>query len=82
MKVKSVRLLNERNGWFGLSVWDICGLGYFLLIAHTLLALVGLELLSFVLTGLAALVLLSIRLKARPKTIRDFIRSKITSKVQ
>lgn len=77
--VKGARLLNERVGWWGLSVFDLAALGYFLIILNSLLKPYGLELLAFPVIGLAFIFLLSIRLKSRPKTIRDFIKSKMKS---
>lgn len=77
MKIRTVRLINERTGWYGLSVWDIAGIGYFLVLAHAVLEPLGLGFVAFVATGLLFLGLLSIRLRSRPKTIRDFLRSKI-----
>lgn len=80
MQIKTVRLLNERPGWLGLSFWDMGGVGYFLLLSHALLKHFGLELLAFVLTGIALILLLKIRLKNRPKTIRDFLKSRMPIK--
>lgn len=77
MKIRTVRLINERTGWYGLSIWDMAGVGYFLLASHALLTPFGLEVLSFILTGGLFLGLLSLRLRSRPKTIRDFLRSKV-----
>lgn len=80
MKTKGARLLNERPGWLGLSVWDLGALGYVLIISHAVLRPFGLELLAFLIAGAAFLILLRIRLKSRPKTIRDFLKSKLGSK--
>lgn len=77
MKIRTVRLINERTGWYGLSVWDIAGIGYFLVIAHSILEPFGFGILAFVATGFLFVGLLSIRLRSRPKTIRDFLRSKV-----
>lgn len=82
MKVKSVGLINERNGWLGLSVWDICGLGYLLLFLHLILSRFSLEWLAFLLVGAATFALISIRLKSRKKTIRDFLRFKLSPRVK
>lgn len=80
MKLKSARLLNERPGWLGLSVWDLGLIGYVLIIFHSILEPWGLELLSFVVAAGAFIFLLKVRLKHRPKTIRDQIRNALTSK--
>jgi hypothetical protein len=80
MRIRTIRLLNERPGWLGLSFWDIAGVGYFLLFSHAVCESVGLPLLSFVLTAFLFLGLLKIRLSSRPKTIRDFLRSKLLIK--
>lgn len=81
MKTRGARLLNERPGWLGLSVWDLGGLGYVLIFSHALLRPFGLELLAFLVAGVSFLVLLRIRLKSRPKTIRDFLKSKLGSRI-
>jgi hypothetical protein len=81
IRVKGARLLNERPGWLGLSVWDLGGIGYVLIISNALLRPWGLELLSFLIAGLAFLILLQVRLRSRPKTIRDYLKSKMKSKV-
>ena len=80
MKVQGARLLNERPGWIGLSVWDIGSVGYVLIISHSLLWPFHLELLAFFIAGICFLFLLKIRLKSRPKTIRDYLRSKMTTR--
>lgn len=81
MKVKGSRLLNERPGWLGLSIWDLGGIGYVLILSNALLRPWGLELLSFIVAGVAFLILLQIRLRSRPKTIRDYLKSKIRSRI-
>jgi len=81
MKVKGARLLNERSGWLGLSIWDLGGVGYVLILSNTLLRPWGWELLSFVIAGFFFFILLQIRLRSRPKTIRDFLKSKVGSRV-
>ena len=80
-KVKGARLLNERPGWLGLSIWDLAVVGYTLIISNAILRTFDLELISFVIAGIVFLILLQIRLKSRPKTIRDYLRSKLGSKV-
>ena len=80
-KVNSARLLNERSGWMGLGVMDLIALGYLLIACNLTLKPWGLELLSFLIVGLVALFLIRVRLRNRPKTIRDYLRSKLTSKI-
>lgn len=77
MKIRTVRLINERTGWYGLSVWDIAGIGYFLVLCHSILEPLGVGFIAFLVTGVLFLGLLSVRLRSRPKTIRDYLRSKI-----
>ncbi|QDK37917.1 hypothetical protein DOE51_10140 [Bdellovibrio sp. NC01] len=77
MKYRSARLLNERSGWLGLSVWDLAIVAYTLIIANSLLQPFGFELLAFPIAGIALLFLVNIRLKSRPKTIRDYLRKSI-----
>lgn len=75
------RLLNEKMGIFGLSVFDIGLLGYLLIFSHTLLSLLNLELIAFLISGFLTLVLISVRIKFRPKTIRDYILFKLTKRI-
>lgn len=78
--MKSLRILNQRSGFLGLSVFDLAFLGYALIILHTLLSQIGFELLSFLVTSILAILLIHIRLTKRPKFIRDFIKFYIFSK--
>lgn len=78
MKVHSARLLNERTGWFGLSVLDLAIVGYSLIFSDSILRPFGFELGAFLIAGGVFLVLLNIRLRSRPKTIRDFLRFKFS----
>lgn len=75
------RLLNEKTGIMGLSVFDIGLLGYLLIFSHTLLSLFNLELIGFLISGFLALALMSVRIKFRPKTIRDYIFFKLTKRI-
>lgn len=77
MKYKSSRLLNERSGWLGLSVWDLATISYILIGANALLRPYGYELFAFPVAGVALFVLINIRLKSRPKTIRDSVRAQL-----
>lgn len=73
MNKTPARILNEKTGFLGLTIFDITALGYALILSHEILKFLNLELLSFPLLGLAAFVLLGIRLKYRSKIIRDFV---------
>lgn len=66
------RVLNEKPGFLGLSVFDFAVLGYFLILTHTVLTHFTLELLAFPLSGLVTVFLINVRLKNRPKVIRDY----------
>lgn len=68
----SGRVLNERSGFFGLSVLDFGVLAYALIGANTVFSRWGLEILAFPVAGLLGVVLVTIRLRFRRKTIRDF----------
>lgn len=68
----SGRILNERGGFFGLSVVDLGVLAYVLIGANSVLGGWGLELLAFPVAGLVGAWLVSIRLRFRRKTIRDW----------
>lgn len=80
MKAPS-RILNERTTFLGLSVFDLAGLGYTLIISHSILSNFKAELLSFVLVGLLLFLLIGIRSKYRAKTIRDYLTFKLTKKI-
>jgi len=69
---RSAFFLNQRAKLLGLSEWDYVFLGYGLFLMYHLLLPWGLELLSFVILFLVFLLLLTIRLTKRRKTIRDF----------
>ena len=75
------RVLNEKMNFMALSLVDIAGLGYFLIITHSLLAPFKIELFSFAVTGITAMTLISIRIKQRPKIIRDFVGFAISRKI-
>jgi hypothetical protein len=78
--MKTSRLLNERSGFLGLSVLDLGVIGYILIISHSLLGLIEMELLSFLVSGLAAVFLIHIRLTQRERIIRDFLKYYVTPK--
>lgn len=75
------RILNEKPGFLGLTVLDFAVLGYFLILSHEALASFGVELLSFPLTGMFTVFLIGIRLKHRPKIIRDYSLFKISNRI-
>lgn len=72
MKVSPSRYLNEKSGWMGLSVFDLAGLSYFLIFVHGPLSKAGLEIFAFAVVGVATYALIYLRLRERPKVIRDF----------
>ena len=74
MKSSPSRLLNEKVNFFGLSIWDIAGIGYSLILFNSFLEKFGFELLAFPIVGVLAWLLVQVRLKYRPKVIRDFIK--------
>lgn len=72
--MKTSRILNEKSGFMGLGVLDLAGLGYFLILAHTIFEKIDLEILSFLFTGILTVILIQIRLTQRPKFIRDLLK--------
>ncbi|MBC7429993.1 MAG: hypothetical protein H7336_15370 [Bacteriovorax sp.] len=78
--MKTSRLLNEKSGFFGLSVLDLGLIGYFLILTHSVLSMIGLELLSFVFTSIVAVLLIHVRLTQRKHIIRDFLKFYFTKK--
>ncbi len=72
--MKTSRILNEKTGFMGLGVLDLAGLGYFLILTHTLFEKINLEIFSFMITGILTVMLIQIRLTQRPKFIRDFLK--------
>lgn len=82
MTIQPSRLLNEKVNFLGLTILDMCFLGYLLISSNALLEKISLELLSFPIVILAALFLIQIRLKHRPKTIRDCFKQKTLWKFQ
>lgn len=77
MNVRPSRFLNEKSGFWGLSVVDLAGLGYTLVFLHPVFASRGLDLFAFVVVGALGYLLVSLRLRHRPKTIRDFLLSQM-----
>lgn len=75
------RILNEKPGFLGLTVIDFAVLGYFLILSHEALASISFELLAFPLTGLLTVFLVGVRLKYRPKVIRDYFLYKLTNRI-
>ena len=81
MTKKPSRILNEQTTFLGLTVLDLAGLGYFLIITHSLLSKFNIELLSFALVGFLLFLLIGIRSKYRAKTIRDYLTFKLTKRI-
>lgn len=81
MTRKPSRILNEQTTFLGLTVLDLAGLGYTLIISHSLLAKIHLEILSFGIIGVLLFTLIGIRAKHRPKTIRDYLTFLITKRI-
>lgn len=80
MSVRPSRFLNEKSGFLGLSVWDMAILGYLLVIAHGALQPLGFDWLAFVICAIAGYLLVSIRLRFRRRTIRDFLLFQLKSR--
>ena len=72
--MKTSRILNEKSGFMGLGVLDLAGLGYFLILTHSIFEKMNLELLSFLFAGILTVILIQIRLTQRQKFIRDFLK--------
>lgn len=81
MKKTPSRILNEKPGFLGLTVFDFAVLGYFLILTHGALSKIGFELLAFPLSGIFVVLLIGVRLKHRPKVIRDYFLFKATSHI-
>ncbi len=69
-----LRVLNEPPAFFGLSIMDLAGLGWCLVLSNSLLEPFGLGLLSLVITSFIAAAVGTLRLRYRRKIIRDSIR--------
>lgn len=69
-----LRILNEPPAFFGLSIMDLAGLGWCLVLSQALLEPFGLGILSLVLTSFIAAAIATLRLRYRRKIIRDSIR--------
>ena len=81
MKATPSRFLNERIGFLGLSTLDIGLVGYFLIFTNLILRPTGLEILTFPFTAVFGVSLISIRLKNRPKVMRDFVSYRLQKKI-
>lgn len=73
MKFTPSRTLNEPSSFMGLSIWDLSGIGYILVLSHQALVPFGFEILSFLVSGLSTLLILKLRLSGRRKLIRDYL---------
>lgn len=78
---KPSRILNEQTTFLGLSVLDFAALGYTLILTHSLLDKINLEILSFGIVGIILFGLIGIRAKYRPQTIRDYVTFALTKKI-
>lgn len=76
MKLQPSRILNEKSGFLGLSVFDLAVLSYLLVAIHSILFPFGLEVVAFLIVGLIGYGLVAVRLRHRKKTIRDFVRAR------
>lgn len=81
MTKKPSRILNEQTTFLGLTVLDLAGLGYVLIISHSLLSKIKMELFSFAIVGFLIFLLIGIRSKYRAKTIRDYLTFKLTKRI-
>lgn len=81
MKVQPSRILNENSTMFGLSVIDLAVLGYALIILHSALAYVNLELAAFPVVGFFGVALVRIRISERDKIIRDWLSFHLLSQI-
>ncbi len=70
----SSRALNESSGMMGLTMWDVCGVGYVFVLSHTILEKSGLGLLSFGIGAASFYALSIVRSLYRPKIIRDSVK--------
>lgn len=76
-----LRALNEQSGFLGLTMWDICGIGYIFVVSHSLLETYSLGLLAFLIAAIAFGVLTTIRSNFRPRIIRDSLKHTLLKKV-
>ena len=67
------KTLNIKSNFFGLTLDDLLCLMVFYTVFQLLFALIGLEIVSLVLTFLTAFLLVPVRLKYRRGIIRDFL---------
>ena len=69
---KPSKILNIKSNFFGLTLDDLLGLMIFYTVFQLLFSLIGLEIVSIILTFIAAIVLIPIRLKYRRRIIIDY----------
>ena len=67
------KILNIKSNFFGLTLDDLLGLMVFYTVFQLFFSLMGLEILSIILTFILALFLVPIRLQYRRGIIKDFL---------
>ena len=67
------KTLNIKSNFFGLTLDDLMGLMVFYTLFQLVFSLMGLEILSIILTFILALFLIPIRLEYRRGIIKDFL---------
>lgn len=82
MNLTPSRLLNEQAGFFGLSIIDIGVIGYSLILTHSILKVWALEFLAFIIAGALGFSLIGVRLKYRPKVIRDYSTFMVSKRIR
>lgn len=68
------RLLNEKSGFLGLSVFDLTIVTFTLVMSHAFFEKIGLGILSFLVAGVVLIALMAVRFGYRRKVIRDFLK--------
>lgn len=82
MKVQPSRILNEKSGFLGLSAFDMAIVGYVLVLLHSMLDPLGMTWLSFLGAAVFAYGLVAVRLRFRPRSIRDYFLHRIRRGLQ
>ena len=66
------KTLNIKSNFFGLTLDDLLGLMVFYTVFQLLFTLIGLEIISIILTFILALFLVPVRLKYRRGVVKDY----------